>query len=416
MFNSCHVYCLYSFISERLLVNMPFIARTIQLQRLQQFVLTPSAYALCFVAADGMGKTRLLNQVGALDEDFIAVNIQLDKPQMRNETVFFSTVIAYTQEALEQRQFNASRLPKIPEDIELHVWLKEVYLSELVRLIRPHRRLIWILDDVEKILEAIQRQDLPTELPQALVDLLKICPQLVILVSAKLENETHILKLSPLIQPQAIERLNRLTDSEVVAFIDSKLENPTAELMAEVQRQTGGVPSLLDRYAAPLQNHVAIDSATQQVYVASKEGFQKLWFRLSRDERIVLTALSSLTYADPLSPVTPNMIETWLLETDFPMDITSVHTHLRSLEYQEIVVSTPAKIKFVAGLFQQWLLENARLEESPASTPATGISRTILISIFVLAVLVIIGLLVLFNVLPNTTITNQIVPTVTLGS
>jgi hypothetical protein len=74
----------------------------------------------------------------------------------------------------------------------------------------------------------------------------------------------------------------------------------------------------------------------------------------------------SALYDDPLSPIDTGRIEGWLVETDYPLDATAINAALRGLEYREIVRSTAKGLAITAGMMQTWLLEHARLDETPA--------------------------------------------------
>ena len=68
-----------------------------------------------------------------------------------------------------------------------------------------------------------------------------------------------------------------------------------------------------------------------------------MWDMLNRDEHLVLAAISMQLYKNPLQPVSMTSIETWLAETDYPLDSVAINTALRSLEYYELIQGTIAQ-------------------------------------------------------------------------
>jgi len=101
----------------------------------------------------------------------------------------------------------------------------------------------------------------------------------------------------------------------------------------------------------------------------------------------VLTAISGLTYDDPLTSAAPSAIQTWLVETDYPLETTSIRSAIRGLEYAQLVETNEGKLRISSSLFQRWLLENARPETTTASASQPRWR-------LVLAAAVILGLLV----------------------
>jgi hypothetical protein len=98
------------------------------------------------------------------------------------------------------------------------------------------------------------------------------------------------------------------------------------------------------------------------IYGNSQQEFREMWLRLPRSERLTLTAISSLLYADPLQGCEADAIGKWLVETDYALDNTAINAALRSLEYREILTHSAKGYVPAGGLMQRWLLENARLE------------------------------------------------------
>jgi Na+-transporting NADH:ubiquinone oxidoreductase subunit NqrB len=159
-----------------------------------------------------------------------------------------------------------------------------------------------------------------------------------------------------------------------------------------------------------------LEAARPVAYAASDSHFRQMWQVLTRDERLVLTAIASLIYDDPLKAVTVERIETWLVETDYPMDTTAIHAALRGLDYQDVVSNLRNQgYKLVAGMMQTWLLEHARLSEIAGSSFA-GLSQKISWRVLLIAGIIILGLIIVLILLPAPTLApSDTIPTVTLA-
>jgi hypothetical protein len=140
-----------------------------------------------------------------------------------------------------------------------------------------------------------------------------------------------------------------------------------------------------------------------------------MWQESTSNERLILSAISHLLYENPLKAVDPAAIESWLLETDYPMDATAIHAAVRSLEYRELLISTPTGIRLTAGLMQKWLLENARPTHPAAPTAPSSRQRFMILAVVIIALAI--GLLLIINLgsapPPNN---DPPEPTVTLAS
>jgi hypothetical protein len=380
----------------------PFAGRQATLTRLLHYLRETAPHALCFTSLEGMGKTALLHQIPKLDSDFIGIYVVANEPRLVDEGVWLTTLIKRTLEELEHLDFNVTRLSDMPLDVDMRVWMNDIFLPEVTRLIRPQRRLVWMLDDVHLVLDAMQKKNLPNDLPQFLHQLLQTHKQLTIVSTADIAQEAQLSGLSPLIHADYIERINRLSADESHDLLRQTMPTIDRKTSQHIFEQSGGIPRLLQAYAQALQDNLDVEHATQRVYDHNKDTFKKSWQILSRDERIVLTAMSNLSYENPLRAITPPLIETWLVETDYPMDIITIHAQLRSLDYQELVVSTPSKIELVSQLFQRWLFENARIDD-PIHTP-TRQRTTVFVGVALLIALIVV--LFALNILPSPLATN----------
>jgi hypothetical protein len=228
------------------------------------------------------------------------------------------------------------------------------------------------------LLKAIQDSKLPDDSITFLHGLVQANPQLGLVLTLDTQNEAEITQLSSLVTLEDIFRLANLSEDETTWLLTEpvieqyKLPPETA---TAVYKTTSGQPRLLQRFgfelfrlweARPNRPPFTLDDVKQitaAVYAQSEADLRAAWSAATRNERLVLTAISSLIYADPLGKITPSAIESWLVETDYPMDATGINAAIRGLEYREMVENTPNGIRLNAGMMQTWLLENGRLNE-----------------------------------------------------
>lgn len=384
----------------------PFAGRDAELARLHQAVTTPQpSEALVFLGRRRAGKTALLKQFDhAFDELFIGVLLPLDTAPLHSETAWLRAIYQMMYDALIVRGFSQERLPHIPETLaridayadDWRAWLLDEAVPEIARIIRAARRIVLLMDDAGYLLDAIEKGTLPRDHGAFLARL--IHPQLHIVLTADAE-ETRLELLSPLVNPMHTLRLGPLSRegvAAVLAFAD--MDAAGIDAADEVYAATGGLPELARRAGYHLYERggergdkrddkpTTIKDVLAQVYADGEATFRQIWDGLNRGERLVLTAIAGLLYADPLRPITPDRIEAWLVETDFPQDLTTVQATVRGLEYREIIrheLPEPARdhpggLRLTAGLMQRWLLENARLNmpiEKPASEAARPVTR-----------------------------------------
>jgi hypothetical protein len=390
-----------------------FAGREAAFARLHQHLTSPThAEAVLFLGRRHVGKTALLRHFGAFfDDTFIDVYLPLQQTPLESEERWLLHLVQGIGKALALRDFTLTRLPEPPEaSSQLREWFADSYLDELFGVIR-YRRLALLLDDADALLNALG-QALPTDHLVYLQALVQRYPQFGIALTLDTAHETAIPALSPLIHAAETFRLTNLSQQESRWL----LQKPAAGLYAvpddsadTIYKATGGQPLLLQRAGRRLferweaQQHLSqgsthnadlfadVKGIIQQVYAESEAGFRETWQQATRDERLVLTAIVSLLYDDPLSKIDTTRIESWLVETDYPLDATAINAALRSLEYNEIVSSTSNGLAITAGLMQTWLLEHARLTDSPLHTAKQQPDWRWAV---VVAILVVIGLLV----------------------
>lgn len=381
--------------------SIPFVGRQAIYARLQQQILdSPHRHAIVFTGHAGMGKTALLQQfLRVFSEPILAVFTSLSENSFPDDSKLLQELIDGINTLLNEHNFSMSRVPQLEADTDadLLAWFRETYLPEVLHVIRPHRRIVWLLDDGEKLLDH-------AGFAAYLHTLLEANPQFSIILTTHTDNEEKLAGLKPLVNPVIVERIHRLNADESADLIRQYAPGVADTITNSIFVASGGHPRLLARYGNKLQEHRAehgdtdaFEKAKSDVYKESQADFRQIWLRLSRDERLVLTAIASLLYDDPLEHVSAKGIEAWLVETDYLLDIVTISAALRGLDYQDIVSQRQNDgIKLTMGLMQQWLLEQARLDNGNAIQRGQLPLRLLMI-VFVVIVLI---LLLMFFVIP----------------
>jgi hypothetical protein len=399
-------------------IEIPVIGRETLYARLQQYVLDPpNRHAFLFTGHDSVGKSRLLRHFPqAFDNQILGIYIALEKAPLSNADDWLHHLLACTNEMLEIHEFTLSRVPQeADENLAFADWFCDVYLYEVMHMIRPQRRIVWLMDDAEYLLNALPEQ------VAYLHRLLQTHLQLAIVFTLDTEHEARLPELAPLVNVAAVERLHRLTKVDSAELLRHYAAGASDEVVNAVYEATGGHPLLLTNFGRELHttwashgDNQALQAARPAAYAASEAHFRHLWQLLSQAERLVLTAIASLIYDDPLKTVTAERIEAWLVETDYPMDIVAIHAALRGLDYQDIVSNYRNEgFKLIAGMMQTWLLEHARLSDSGGSS---GFRVKLSWRMMLLVAIICALLIALLFFLPSPTLNpSSVIPTVTLS-
>lgn len=415
------------------LAAAPFAGRQQAFSQLHQHLIDPAkTHALPFLGRRGIGKSAFLRRVDAVfDESFVSVYLPITTMPLSSEDAWLEALVAATSAALEERGFSLSRLEaRTGEEDSLRAWLARTRLPVLLATIRPQRRLVWLLDAAERLMDALQAGSLPMDLPAYLQTLLHDYPQLGIVLAVDAAREDDLELLSPLVNMVEVIRLGNLSPEETAQLLQEPaagLYTVPAESAALIYQASGGQPRLLQEFGFRLFHHWqrhpgtdtippdAIRPLIQGIYAAREDDFKQTWEALSRDERLILTAMSSLLYAHPTQKITATALESWLVETDYPMDKTAINAAIRSLEYQELLRQAGGGVTLTSGLMQRWLIENAQLAaQGSAGQALRPPNRSLLLTV---AALVGIGLLVILLVLsaPRSEVAPESMPTVTLS-
>jgi hypothetical protein len=429
-----------------------FVGRDAIYKRLQQHVAKPTARgAFLLLGRTGMGKTALLTHFDAyFDDALLGVYLRLDAEMLQDMPTLIITLAAATNALLANYHFNMERLHTLlapatdarqdnvieapaPSDIDNDPrrWLQERYLPLLFRVTRPQRHVIWLLDDAEHLLDAMQNGTLPDDTLHFLFDMLAAFPLLSIVLSLHTRHEQRLPQFAPLVQAANVLRLTRLSAVDAAQLLRLRVPGVLETVCEAVYRVAGGDPRLVLRFGAYLQQIPQDEIYTEtvrrgvpQVYAASQDVLRQLWDDLDANERIVLRALAAMHYADPLRSIDSEQIELWLVDTDTPLDLTSINAALRSLEYRELISRGGAAerkrqggILLTMDLLQRWLLDTTQQgnEADTADAAAGGIGRRGWLLLCAAALMIILLLLLLSQAPATTNTATTPQPTVTLA-
>lgn len=369
-----------------------FVGRQALYQRLKQSLADPADQtALVILGWRGSGKSAFLRRFDTVfDSNYVGMYVSLENMPLENEAAWLETLILATNVALDWQGFNIERLPALPDD-DLRAWVDAVYLPEVAKLIRPHRRLAWLIDDAHLLIDAVEKGGIGEDIFAYLHVLLMGHPQVGMALALDMRYEGRLTRLSPLVDPLTVQRIPYLTPEESAELLRLALPESSDSIRGDLARAAGGSPFLLQRCIKRILLGDDSKQAVARVYQTSVGDFQALWRDLSRDERYILTAVSSLLYEDPLRDLSTDDISRWLAETDYVMDSVSIKAAVRGLEYREILSGGTSHIQIRAGLFQKWLLENARLDDSALTEIKTAaVPRSILLaSVAILLILIV---------------------------
>jgi hypothetical protein len=376
-----------------------FIGREAFLAAIHQYLADPvDPRMLTILGARLSGKSFLFSRFGELfDDDFLAVRPS-PAGAIPDETAWITALAAATSAMLADRGSPvALDPPALASAAEARFWLADHALPRVLRRIRDHRRLVWLIDDAERLVDAVQAGRLPADHFDFLHGLLDRFPQLRMVGSLSSEREGDLPRLAPLAAPDLTIQLRRPTTEEASAYLAGVGLALEPELVARAIRLTGRHPRLLTLFGRALaaqaegDHEAALTRAAAQAYEAASADFQRQWGALGRDEQVVLAAMASAEGPHP-APATAPQITRYLVETDHPLDQTTVGATLRSLTHAGLLVPDEhGGFALEAGLFRRWVQDNGR----PGAHGARANRSLAASEWFILALLVLIGALAL---------------------
>ncbi|MBK8026879.1 MAG: ATP-binding protein [Chloroflexi bacterium] len=395
---------------------------------------------LLFTGWRSMGKTALLHAIAAtMPDSFVGVIVSLQPNIPRDQTALLVTLAETITTALVDADFTLSRLSQLePPGEDPRRWFEETFLPPTIGALHANRRLLLMIDDVDRLIMGVRGGTLPTDLFAYLSGLLTRTPSLHVILTIDEDYENDIPALAPLIGMNDVMRLDPLEPDDIRWLLTAPVATEYAfldEAVRSSQALTGGFPALAQRLgyhlyerwsSAPELGTVRaqdVRAVQPALYLRCEDEHRALWERLTANEQIVLGAISGLHYDDPLRKASAESIQRWLLETDLPMDISTVQAALRGLVYRHLLLTTSEGVVVRAGLFMNWLLENAgarvrtrpprmaanapaeRRERSQpppeAQLPARGVSGRVLRLLAILLVLVIAANIVVYAIVTN---------------
>lgn len=331
----------------------------------------PVTRALLIVGRRRSGRTTFLRALRTrLDDSFVWADLGLKPSALTSEAALWRVLWEAAKEAAAGRGLSVYRLPPWPDDkplAALRTWLAQRALPEFYQLIRPHRRLVWVLDNAEPLADAVMRGDLPADLGAAVAGLLG--PQLGLLLTAHLDAEIRLHQtLSPLVTPEDTIRIGALSLDDVRVLLAHGRDGAEPGFDRVLYQATGGAPELTLRAAALVHDYsrgeyyqaAHLQAITPDLLLWARPGFGLMWENLTGDEQAVLTALAHLRFDHPEKPVQAEHIELWLADTEYPLDLTTIFSVLRRLEFVEVVQHAHHDVRASAGLFEQWIRETVR--------------------------------------------------------
>jgi len=402
----------------------------------QRLVTGRRAQTIAIIGQRGMGKTSVLLQIAnQIESRFMTAYIDLADVRFDAVGGLFATMADAARQALETAGLSTVHLPPAPQDpgVDLLKWFSETYLDATLSGLRRGRRLIFLFDDTTKLLDAIDRRDIPEDFGETLSQLIARDERLDIIFAVNAEDESRLENFAPLNDPLLHKRLGLLDDASAEALIRRPVA-PFYEVQPDavegILSMAGGYPYLLhvingliwERAMARRQpGPITLNDVNAVVRQATDESdpvLRLVWEHSTTNERLTLSALTALTSANRGMPIRVEDVRVWLLrESDVPLDETAIASALRRLEYREVLRATANGLyTFTTGLQHQWLVLNgdAQPTSTVRSTAHPSPRRLAIPAVLLIGAVVLIALLIgrLATVPPATD--PQASPTVTL--
>ena len=359
------------------LASAPFAGRKDAFARLYARMTDPvNTGAILFLGRQHAGKTALLRNTNAIfKETAVGVYIPMREITADTESHWLLALAQTMTTTLVEGGFTLSRLSQLdPLGDQPRDWLEVTFLPQILGAVK--RKLLILIDDANHLQTAVRTGKLPADTFSYLHSLTKKYEDLHLALALDSDYEDDIDAFAPLVMPNDVLRLSNLAPDETQWLLQAPVRGVYSvpdEVAQTIHRVVGGAPGLVQHFGYELFKRWEtypelnvftledVKALTPTVYLYNEPDYRALWERLTVNERLVLTAISDLAYNDPLGRIEATGIQNWLVETDFPLDVTAINATLRSLEYREILHPTPVGIALGASILQSWLLENARL-------------------------------------------------------
>ncbi len=334
--------------------------------------------AVGIIGQRGMGKTSTLLQVRhQIESRYVTAYLDLGEVHFEEVGGLFVAMADAARLAFDSAGLSTYRLPPIPEgeDVDLWQWFSETYLDVTLSALRNNRRLLFLFDETTKLLDAIDRRDVPADFDMTLSSLIARDERLDIIFAIDAEDEHRLEAFAPLSDPLLHTRLGLLdaeSSERLIRRPSSAYYDVQADALDAIIGLTGGHPYLLHVVNALLWERamsrqqpgpVTLGDVKAVIPQATSEAdpvLHQIWTHSTPNERQALVALTALTTTGHGQAVRTENIRAWLLrESEAPLDETALASALRRLEYRE-VLRTPLKgqknsYTFTAELLHQWL-------------------------------------------------------------
>lgn len=388
------------------LSHIPIAGREAIYMQIQQHMMdTTARHALAYIGYHGAGKTALLRQLPMyVDLAIISVFLPLSDLVLDDEEALLTRFVIRTTQVLSQYDYSMSRIPALSDDededaIPMREWLRDDYLPEVMHVIRGQRRLLWLLDDFNLLLDAIEKGDMPKDFVSYLHSLMMAQPQLGIVVTAHTDDEARLLALEPFLKTSAIHRLQALPLDASIMMLKEAAPYFSEKDLTRLHQATGGHPLWLAHATTELDATSSISEIIDRVFGLASADIAKTWGDLQPNEQYILQALAELHYQNPLADVTLDDVTRWVINSDVNMDSTDIYSALRSLEFREIISTSDSKIAFRAELVRRWLLMNQgnqvqrqRVSKQASNGSAPAMNGRLIVALVVIAIVALVVL------------------------
>ncbi len=369
------------------LAGAPFAGRKEAFAHLYARLTDPvNTGGILFLGAQHTGKSALLHNVdNVFKETAVGIYISLRHVTPESEAYWLTSLADAATTGLIEHGFTLSRMSQLdPLGDNPRNWLEVNFLPQILGAVR--RKVVLLIDDADRLLMAVRAGQLPSDSFAYLLSLTQKFQGFYVALALDADFENDVDEFEPLVKPEDVLRLSHLRPDETQWLLQAPvrgLYSVPDECALAVHRTVGGAPGLVQHFGYeffkrwetdPELNVFTLEDVktiTPSLYLYNEGDYRAVWDRLTANERLVLTAISDLLYNDPLGRLDAMTIQSWLVETDFPLDITAINATLRSLEYREILMPTPNGISLSASMMQSWLLENARLGRRTTAAPGS---------------------------------------------
>ncbi len=387
-------------------VPSAFAGRTTAYSHINQHLSAPNTgQAMVISGRRHIGKSALLWHFQEFfGNDYLGVYIPLRSihPQIQSEKTLLMTFARSIQTALVDATLPIGRIFTAPPDADttrqqMREWFRVSFLPQVCGTLRRRQQVVLLIDDAHLLLGHTGDGATNSGTFHYLSDVLQSHDQLAAVITVADRIEDDLAQLAPLATRDLAHRLHELTPEETALLMRIPNEYHITDAAVTLAYQaTGGEPLLAQRigfvlYEAaitqpmPTISEEQVRAALSHVVQQSHDQFRDQWQTLTLDERLVLSAITHLTYQNPLAPVTSVQVNRWLVETDYPLDDTATKSAMRGLEYAHIIRFDGDGVRVSSGMLQAWLLQHAQLDT------ATRSGRVLWVGIIV-ASLMIIGL------------------------